>query len=144
MKRHFAIRRIPRPMSSVGIETPLTPLTPEQLDRLLGRAPAPAPIPAEPNGPLLTEAERLCVKKLGEVWNLLCQIVGHETTRGPDVNELGFHIHALQNAVLAQAAGRAYPGEFRLLGEHVQGGLVRRKFTESIRVKMLLVDQEGQ
>lgn len=128
------------------------PLTPEQLDRFFGRAPA----PAEPNGPLLTEDERLCVKKLGEAWNLLCRVVGNEATRDPDLSELVVHVHALQNAVLAQAAGRAYPGEFRLLGERLQGGHVRRRFTESVqdlatqhdphdhRIEMLLVDREGQ
>jgi hypothetical protein len=129
-----------------------TPLTPEQLDRFFGRPPT----PAEPNGPLLTEDERLCVKKLGEAWNLLCRIAGHEATRDPDLNELVVHVHALQNAVLAQAAGRAYPSEFRLLGERLQANCERHSFTESVqdlatqhdphdhRIEMLAVDQDGQ
>ncbi len=38
-------------------------------------------------------------------------------TREEDLAELTATIHIIQRTVMAQAAARAYPGEFRLLGE---------------------------
>lgn len=52
-----------------------------------------------------------------ELTNTLSRIVGHNRTRAGDLNELIGHIHAIQQAVMSQAAGRAYPDRLRLLGE---------------------------
>lgn len=37
-------------------------------------------------------------------------------TRETDINEAMHYIHALQNMVLSQAAARAYPSKYRLMG----------------------------
>jgi hypothetical protein len=76
--------------------------------------PDPAEVPLT-----LTDEERQWVADLGKLWNRLCVIVGPEETRGPDLNELVAHIHALQQAVLSNAAGRTYPTQFRLLGRTI-------------------------
>jgi hypothetical protein len=67
--------------------------------------------------PLLTDDEREIVTDLGRIYVRLSKVVGPGTTRGADLTELGHHIHVLQQAVMAQAAARAFPTEFRLLGE---------------------------
>lgn len=66
---------------------------------------------------LLTEEEQAVVRELGQCWNRLCRIVGNGPTRSADLNEVVFHVHALQNFVMAQAAARAYPDTYRLAGE---------------------------
>jgi hypothetical protein len=38
-----------------------------------------------------------------------------------DLREVANHIHALQDKVLAQAAARAYPDRYRLMGRVVSG-----------------------
>jgi hypothetical protein len=48
---------------------------------------------------------------------LLGQVVGNARSRAGDMAELIPHIHAIQQAILSQAAARVYPGEYRLLGE---------------------------
>jgi hypothetical protein len=66
---------------------------------------------------LLTVDERAFVKKAGALYSDLCKVVGpSELTRDADLREAVFHVHALQNMVLSQAARRAYPEEFRMLG----------------------------
>lgn len=72
-------------------------------------------------GQWLTEPERRVVALLGEAYTLLDeQVVGDGPTRAGDLLEARGHVHALQHAVMAQAAGRAYPAEFRLLGGVVE------------------------
>lgn len=71
---------------------------------------------ATPNPVMLTDRERQAVERLGEVWGDLCAIVGDGSTRDADLAEMAHHVHALQNAVLAQAAARAYPDLYRLAG----------------------------
>ena len=44
-------------------------------------------------------------------------VIGNGPTRAADVGEFVRHIHAIQHMIMAQAAARAYPAEFRLLGE---------------------------
>jgi hypothetical protein len=66
---------------------------------------------------LLTEDEHRAVALLAELWNLLSGIVGPDDTRRGDLAELRPHIHAIQQAVLSQAAARAYPHRYRCLGE---------------------------
>ena len=65
---------------------------------------------------LLTATEQACVKMAGDLWNELCNVVGDGATRTGDLAELVIHIHAIQSAVLAQAAARRYPSMYRPLG----------------------------
>ena len=58
----------------------------------------------------------------GELTNqlasILCtQVIGHGSTRDADIREVVTHVHSIQNAILAQAAARAYPHTYRRLGE---------------------------
>jgi hypothetical protein len=65
---------------------------------------------------LLTPTEHTAIRLAGELWNAVCDATGHGPTRSADLWEVASHIHAIQNAVMANAAARAYPGEYRLLG----------------------------
>lgn len=68
--------------------------------------------------PGLTIAEHKALELTAQLWN---QLAGQVIKDGPsgdlDRQELAAHIHAIQRAVMAQAAARAYPGLFRLLGD---------------------------
>lgn len=72
-----------------------------------------------PRQELLTADEHRAVEMAGELYNLLCTITGRGETREADLNELVHHIHAIQRAVLKQAAARAYPDRYRLLGRTI-------------------------
>jgi hypothetical protein len=67
---------------------------------------------------LLTDAERRAMDLTTQLWNVLAtEVVGDVSgSRAGDLRELGAHLHAIQQAVLSQAAGRAYPDRYRLLG----------------------------
>lgn len=65
---------------------------------------------------LLTPAEHDAVAMAAELWNHLQAIVADGPSRAGDLSELIFHVHAIQRAVLKQAAARAYPDLYRLLG----------------------------
>lgn len=66
---------------------------------------------------MLTGDEQRALHALANVAGLLAVIVGRGPTRRADLAELYGHVHALQQAVMSQAAARAYPEQFRLLGE---------------------------
>lgn len=68
---------------------------------------------------LLTGREQWIIERLGDVWGDICGIVGDGPSRDADLAELCGHIHALQRAVMAQAAARVYPAQFRVLGRTV-------------------------
>ncbi len=68
----------------------------------------------------LTDQELKVVEDLGQIWNEICNIVGMEETRQPDLDEAVVHVHALQRMVMANAAGRAHPNRLRCLGETVR------------------------
>lgn len=71
---------------------------------------------------LLTDAEHRCMRLTAELWNLLCgDVVGLDVSRFGDLRELCDHIHAIQHAVLSQAAARAYPDLYRPLGGTLAG-----------------------
>lgn len=66
---------------------------------------------------LLTQEEHDCLMVLGEAASIYCkQIVGDEPHGVHDRNEFVAHIHDLQARVMAQAAARAYPDQYRLAG----------------------------
>lgn len=72
-----------------------------------------------PSTTLLTVGEREAIDLAGRLWGALTRVVGSGRTRDADLHELVVHVHAIQQAVMSQAAGRAFPGEYRLLGEVV-------------------------
>lgn len=65
---------------------------------------------------LLTVEEREALDLSGKLANLCRRIVGSGPQADHDWNELAARIHAVQHTIMAQAAARAYPQEFRLLG----------------------------
>lgn len=69
------------------------------------------------NTQLLTDDEHRAVELAGELYGVLCAVVGNGPARDQDLRELVAPIHAIQHAVLKQAAARAYPDRYRLLGE---------------------------
>jgi hypothetical protein len=79
------------------------------------------PMLADDPNPGLTVAEVACIRQAGALAGMLAAIVGDGKTRAADLNELIAHVHAIQQAVMSQAAGRAYPDHFRLLGEVLPG-----------------------
>lgn len=70
---------------------------------------------------LLTDEERQIVRDLGAIWGRITAIVGDGPTRAADLHEIVAHIHALQHMIMSNAAARAFPTEFRLLGEMIAG-----------------------
>ena len=65
----------------------------------------------------LTADEREAVQQAGLLFTFIAErIVGHGPTRADDLAEFRYAVHVIQRAVEAQAAARAYPREFRLLG----------------------------
>lgn len=71
--------------------------------------PADTPIP-------MTIREHDLVKKLGSLAQDFNNIMTRGIVYNEDYREVVYHIHALQNMVLAQAAARVYPHMYRLLG----------------------------
>lgn len=70
---------------------------------------------------LLTADEREAMVLTVNLTDVLHRVVGDGSSRGGDLRELLGHIHGIQQAVLSQAAARAYPDDFRLLGQTIEG-----------------------
>jgi hypothetical protein len=68
---------------------------------------------------LLTESEKALIDQLGKCYGAFTRIVGEGPTRSADITEFCTIIHAAQNTVMSQAAARAYPDTYRLLGDLV-------------------------
>lgn len=67
--------------------------------------------------PILTPAEHHAIDLAGQLANTLAgSVIGDGPTRHADLVELVNHVHAIQHAVMAQAAARVYPDRYRLLG----------------------------
>lgn len=73
---------------------------------------------------LLTELEHEAIEDAGKLWNKLNTIVGNDETRSDDLAEFYTAIHAIQRGVMKQAAARAYPDKYRLLGETIDSSLL--------------------
>jgi len=67
----------------------------------------------------LTAEEHRVMDLTAELANTLGRIVGDGETRLADLGELVGHVHAIQWAILAQAAGRIWPERYRTLGETI-------------------------
>lgn len=65
----------------------------------------------------LTDAEQQVIRQAGDLWNAICAAVPEGPARANDLGELVGHIHAIQHAFMANAAARAYPHLYRVLGE---------------------------
>ena len=65
---------------------------------------------------MLTDNEKDALALTADLWNILSGIVGRGQTRKNDLKELMFHIHAIENAILAQSAAREYPEKYRTMG----------------------------
>lgn len=65
---------------------------------------------------LLTGDEMRALDLTTDLYDAILPIVGSGETRGGDMEEFISLIHAIQNKIMAQAAARAYPSIFRLLG----------------------------
>lgn len=74
---------------------------------------------------LLSADEHHAMDLLAELNRVMRRIVsagvdpGNDSRAG-DLREVTWHIHGLQNMVLSQAAARAYPERYRLLGGGTQ------------------------
>lgn len=79
----------------------------------------------EQGGSLLTGDEHRAVQQAADLWNTLNTVVAAGDTRQADLIELSHHIHAIQNAVLAQAAARAHPDLYRPLGDTLRAVAAR-------------------
>lgn len=64
----------------------------------------------------LLEEEKSVINLAGRLWNEICKAVPDGPARKDDLRELMFHIHAIQRAMMANAAARAYPHLYRSLG----------------------------
>lgn len=73
---------------------------------------------------LLTAQEREALAVSGRLANMMARIIeaGNSPTIDQDKMEMVFLIHNIQHFIMAQAAARAYPDEFRLLGGVIPNG----------------------
>ena len=69
---------------------------------------------------LLTDAEHRLVERLADCAQEFLAICGDDRSLDGDVREFMHHVHILQNTVLAQAAARAYPTRYRVVGGDVR------------------------
>jgi len=65
----------------------------------------------------LTDNEHAVVSKVGALAGDYMNLIGDTATAADDWAEILPHLHALQQAVMAQAAARAHPGRYRALGQ---------------------------
>lgn len=79
---------------------------------------------AQPGGwPILTQAEHRAMDLTATLWNVLAsEIIGKGHTARQDLAELAADIHRIQHRIMAQAAARAYPDRYRLLGGELEAG----------------------
>lgn len=82
---------------------------------------------------LLTEEELEALRLSGKLAERMRRIIGDGPTASHDWSEIAQCIHALQHAIMAQAAARAYPNEFRLLGGVVEVTVKQKSDQEEIQ-----------
>lgn len=76
----------------------------------------------------MTPAEHRAMEMTADLWNhLVREVVADGSSAAGDLRELASHIHAIQHAILSQAAARVYPDRYRLLGGTLQPGRGRRR-----------------
>ena len=65
----------------------------------------------------LTQLEHEAMDVTAHLYRLIGRIVSQGPQRYNDLSEAALHLHALQSQIMGQAAARAYPERYRLLGE---------------------------
>lgn len=65
---------------------------------------------------LMTPVEHDAIQKAGDLMGILSSIAADGPARPGDLAEVASHVHGIQRAVLKQAAARAYPDRYRVLG----------------------------
>lgn len=69
----------------------------------------------------LTDVEHQALELTAELTNLVCgEIIAHGPSREQDVREFVAKIHDVQHLIMAQAAARAHPARYRLLGRVIK------------------------
>jgi heterodisulfide reductase subunit B len=66
---------------------------------------------------LLNADEHRAMDLSSDLINLVAKIAAHGGASHYDMAEMVAHLHAIQNAILGQAAARAYPARYRALGQ---------------------------
>lgn len=66
---------------------------------------------------MLTDAEHRALALTEDLYEALTSVVSRGPGRAADLASLATHVHAIQALVMAQAAARAYPDRYRLLGD---------------------------
>lgn len=66
----------------------------------------------------LDDNERRMLVTIAELASDFIDLVGAGESAQADFAEILPHLHALQQAIMAQAAARTHPGQYRLLGGH--------------------------
>jgi hypothetical protein len=68
----------------------------------------------------LTLAEHDAIHRAGRLYSTIAaDVIGFGPTREADLAELRAHIHGIQRMLMAQAAAREYPKDYRLLGDAI-------------------------
>lgn len=80
------------------------------------------PAKFEPRQDLLTDAEHDLIDALGRCNLAFAAVVGDGPNSDEDRREFRTHVHACQQQVMSQAACRAYPDRYRLLGHTMKEG----------------------
>lgn len=65
----------------------------------------------------LTDLELEALELTGRLANLCGRIIGDGPQRDNDWGEMAMRINAVQHMIMSQAAARAHPDQFRLLGQ---------------------------
>lgn len=68
------------------------------------------------NGPMLSEDEREALSLTAQLAQACMKVIGKGPSAEHDWAEMAHRIHDIQHALMSNAAARAYPDTFRLLG----------------------------
>lgn len=68
------------------------------------------------NGPMLSDDEREALSLTAKLAQVCMKVIGKGPSAEHDWAEMAHRIHDIQHALMSNAAARAYPDTFRLLG----------------------------
>jgi hypothetical protein len=103
----------------IGVTNPDMPATGPTLLAIAGEAIERFKLCPPVLAPLLTDDELEAMSLSCKLANLLGRIIrqnGTKEQQGHDWAEAAMRVHSIQHTIMAQAASRAYPAQFRLLG----------------------------
>jgi hypothetical protein len=76
---------------------------------------------------LLTEAEHEALTLTATLTQAMGAIIGRDGAQpAKDMREVVAHIHGIQQMIMSQAAARAYPDRYRLLGQDLESSATER------------------